>query len=145
MSVCVKRDSRRWSEKVDRRNVLEPQGVELQQMSALVPEGRGWEKKTWEGKKKRRQTPLQHFKSLETKGYTRYPFQNARTSIYIWGFFFLSWFGSMLLKKFVQKSMHIEPTLTRFQFPAEAMNAAMKTYVQLYSRKQSSGKDCIGM
>lgn len=46
MSVCVKRNSRRWSEKVDRRNVLEPQGVELQQMSALVPEGRGWEKKT---------------------------------------------------------------------------------------------------
>lgn len=51
----------------------------------------------------------------------------------------------MLLKKFVQKSMHIEPTLTRFQFPAEATNAAMKTNVQLYSRKQSTGKDCIGM
>jgi len=38
--VCVKRDSGRWGERVDRSNVLEPQGVELQQMSALVLEGK---------------------------------------------------------------------------------------------------------
>lgn len=46
-------DSGRWGEKVDRRNVLEPQGVEFQQMSPLVLEGRRKKKKSWEKKKKR--------------------------------------------------------------------------------------------
>lgn len=76
-------DSGRWGEKVDRRNVLEPQGVEFQQMSPLVLEGRR-KKRNLGRKKKKRETPiLQHFNSLATKGYTRYLFQNARTSTYV--------------------------------------------------------------
>lgn len=46
-------DSGRWGEKVDRRNVLEPQGVEFQQMSPLVLEGR--RKKEILGEKKKKE------------------------------------------------------------------------------------------
>lgn len=54
-SAYVKTDSGRWGEKVDRRNVLEPQGVEFQQMSPLVLEGRRKKKKkTWEGERKKK-------------------------------------------------------------------------------------------
>lgn len=44
------REEGQWGEKVDRRNVLESQGVQFQQMSALVLEGRERGKKPWERK-----------------------------------------------------------------------------------------------
>lgn len=49
-------DSGRWGEKVDRRNVLEPQGVEFQQMSPLVLEGRRKKRNLGRKKKKERNT-----------------------------------------------------------------------------------------
>lgn len=52
----MKRDSGRWGEKVDRRNVLEPQGVEFQQMSALEFEGRGKKRKLGRKKKRKKKT-----------------------------------------------------------------------------------------
>lgn len=47
-------DSGRWGEKVDRRNVLEPQGVEFQQMSPLVLEGRRKKRNLGRKKKKKK-------------------------------------------------------------------------------------------
>lgn len=49
----MKRDSGRWGEKVDSRNVLEPQGVGFQQMSASL-EGRWGKKKTSEERRKKK-------------------------------------------------------------------------------------------
>lgn len=52
------------------------------------------------------QTPtLQHFNSLVTKGVYQISFPESKDKYAHLGFFFFIWFGSVLLKKFVQKSM----------------------------------------
>lgn len=96
-----------WGEKVDRRNVLEPQGVEFQQMSALVLEGRDGEKKPWEKKKPRQANPnTPHLKASQPRGISSGFLSRTRGPVLTFGEnLILGWFGSVLSQKFIQKPM----------------------------------------
>lgn len=101
MSECLKRDIGKWGEKVDRRNALEPWGVQLQQLSALVVEGEKNSK--FEGGELRKGPCSNILKAQQPNG-TSFP--KCKDQYLCLRKFFFSWFGSELAKEFIQKSMH---------------------------------------